>query len=66
MARRLTKSTDKVLDGVVAGLSEYFGIDITLGRILFVVFFFVTGFFPMGIIYIILMFIMDDPGEARY
>lgn len=48
MEKRLYKSsTDKKLDGVCAGIAEYFGIDPTLIRLLWV---FATLFVGCGII----------------
>ncbi len=38
MEKRLTKSRDKVLSGVCGGFAEYFGIDPTIVRILWVIF----------------------------
>ncbi len=55
--KKLCKSkTDRKIDGVCAGIGNYFGIDATIVRLLFVVtlFFGLTG----GIIYIVCMFIM--------
>ena len=52
MEKRLYKSsTDKKLDGVCAGIAEYFGIDPTLIRLLWV---FATLFVGCGIIAYIL------------
>jgi len=49
--------------GVLAGFAEYFEIDVTLLRVLFVLFVLVTGFFPGVLAYIIAIFIMpvDEP-----
>lgn len=38
MEKRLTKSSNKVLAGVCGGFAEYFGIDPTIVRILWVIF----------------------------
>ncbi len=37
MEKKLTKSKNKMVTGVCAGIAEYFNIDVTLVRILFVV-----------------------------
>lgn len=42
-AKRLTRSKDKKIAGVAAGLANYFDIDPTIVRILFVVIFFAGG-----------------------
>jgi phage shock protein PspC (stress-responsive transcriptional regulator) len=43
MAKRLTRSKDKKIGGVCAGLANYFDIDPTIMRVLFVVIFFAGG-----------------------
>ena len=52
-----------MIAGVIAGFAEYFVIDVTVLRILFVLFVFVTGFFPGVFAYIIAAIIMpvDEP-----
>lgn len=55
--KKLCKSkTDRKIDGVCAGLANYFGIDPTIVRLIFVVtiFFGLTG----GIVYLVCMFVM--------
>lgn len=47
-------STDRVIGGVASGLSSYFGTDVTLIRILFVVF----GFFGFGILAYIVLWVV--------
>jgi phage shock protein C len=57
MAKRLTKG-EKKLFGVCSGLGEYFDLDPTLVRVIFVV-----GFLTFGtglLLYIILAFVMPD------
>ncbi|MDR1067493.1 MAG: PspC domain-containing protein [Clostridiales bacterium] len=55
--RKLYKSrTDVKIDGVCAGVAEYFGCDVTLVRLIYVVF---TLFFGMGVLmYIIFAIVM--------
>jgi phage shock protein C len=56
--KRLVKSTDRKLFGVCGGLGNYFDIDPTVIRILFLVLFF---FFGGGLLlYIILAIAMPD------
>lgn len=43
MAKRLTRSKDKKIGGVCAGLANYFDMDPTIMRVLFVVIFFAGG-----------------------
>lgn len=42
--RKLTRSNNRVLGGVIAGIAEYFGWDITWTRIIFVFLALVTNF----------------------
>ena len=64
MRRRLAKSsTNKVISGVCGGLAEYFGIDVTLVRIGWVLFTFLGG---SGILaYIICALIMPSAENHR-
>lgn len=61
--KRLTRSmTDRMVAGVAGGLAEYFNIDPTLVRVLFVVFALAGG--PGLLIYIILWIVMPESGAA--
>lgn len=51
-------STNKTWEGIIGGFGEYFGVDATLLRVLFLVFVVCTGIFPGVIIYIIAIFII--------
>lgn len=51
---------DKKLTGVLGGLAEYFGIDSTLLRLIFVISLVVTAFMPMILIYFLAAFIMPE------
>ena len=44
--------------GVIAGFAEYFQVDVTLLRVLFVAFVLITGFFPGVFAYVIAILIM--------
>ena len=60
MSKRLTKgdSFDSVFSGVCLGLSEYFGIDVTILRFIWII---AILFYGVGLIpYIILAIIMPD------
>ncbi|KRK32635.1 PspC domain-containing protein [Loigolactobacillus bifermentans] len=56
--KHLTKSTDRVLSGVVGGFADYLGIDHTLARVLY------AGatlfFFPLVVLYIIAALVMPN------
>ncbi len=54
MAKKLTRSEEnKMIGGVCAGLGNYFDIDFTLVRLIFVALGLVTVLFPMIIFYVI-------------
>ena len=57
--RRLTRSNNRMIAGVCAGIAEYFNWDITLVRIVYVLLTFFTVF-SGGIVYLILWLIMLD------
>jgi phage shock protein PspC (stress-responsive transcriptional regulator) len=58
MGRRLTKSTDqKMLFGVCGGIAEYFGLDPTLIRLVFVFLTIIAVGSPV-LLYIISVFLM--------
>lgn len=58
MNKRLARSSNVMVAGVAAGLGEYFNIDPTLVRLLFVVFAVLSGFFPALLTYLVLWFVM--------
>ncbi len=60
MTKKLTRSTNKMLAGVCGGIAEYFEIDPTLVRILYVALSFFSAAFPGLILYIIMMLIMPE------
>lgn len=58
MGRRLTKSSDqKMLFGVCGGIAEYFGLDPTLIRLIFVFLTIIAVGSPV-LVYLILAFVM--------
>ena len=58
MDKKLYRSTtDKMLGGVCAGLGEFFGIDPTIVRIIYVLFTLLTGGFGL-LFYLILLFVV--------
>jgi len=63
MAKQLTRlPNDKIIFGICSGLAQYFGMDKTVVRIIMILLLIFTGFFPVGLIYIIAYFIMPvDP-----
>lgn len=54
MAKKLYRSrTQKMISGVCGGLGEYFDVDVSLIRLLFVGLGLITALFPMFIFYLI-------------
>lgn len=60
LKKKLTKSPDKVFLGVFGGIADYLHIDRTLVRVIGVLIFAFTGFFPMGIFYLLAALVMPD------
>ena len=58
--KKLIRSNDQVIAGVCAGIAEYFGWDIALVRILYLVLSIFSAAFPGIIIYIILWIVMPE------
>ena len=56
--KTLTRSNNKVLAGVLAGIAEYFNYDPTLVRLLFVLLVLVTGIVPGVLVYILAVLVM--------
>ena len=53
MSKKLYRSNENVmLAGVLAGIGEYFRIDPTIVRLVFIILWIVTAWFPMTILYI--------------
>ncbi len=63
--RKLYRSeSNRVFAGVLGGLGEYFGVDATLLRVFFVIGTLLTGFFPLVLAYIIIIFIVPQKSRA--
>jgi phage shock protein PspC (stress-responsive transcriptional regulator) len=58
--KRLCKSKDKLLDGVIGGFAEYLTLDPTIARLIFVILVLVTGIVPGIILYILAAIIMPN------
>lgn len=63
MNKKLYRSkTDAKVSGVCGGIAEYFGIDATLIRLLWIVGSFMTGLFTGLLAYVICVFVIpEDP-----
>ena len=58
--RKLRKSNDKVIAGVCGGIAEYFGWDVAVVRIGYLLLSILSAGFPGILVYIILMIVMPD------
>jgi phage shock protein C len=70
MEKKLTRDVDnKMIAGVVAGLANYFGHDVTIWRLMVVFLTVVTGFGPGIIAYLVAWIIMpadSGPRDVEY
>lgn len=57
--KQLTKSDNKVIAGVCGGLAEYFGLDYTLTRVIYLLLSIFTAFVG-GLVYVILWLLMPN------
>lgn len=58
--RKLTRSHDQVIGGVCAGFAEYFGWDISLVRIVYLLVSIFSAAFPGILVYIIFWIVMPQ------
>jgi len=58
---RLTRSRNKMIAGVCAGIAEYFGWDVTLFRVVFVLVSILSVAFPGILVYLIMWVVMPRP-----
>ena len=59
--RRLVRSRDKMIAGVCAGIAEYFGWEVTLFRVVFVLASILSAAFPGILVYVVLWVVMPRP-----
>ena len=59
--RRLTRSRNKMVAGVCAGIAEYFGWEVTLFRVVFVIVSILSAAFPGILVYLVLWVVMPRP-----
>ena len=60
--KKLTRSNNKVLAGVLGGIAEYFEVDATLVRVCYAALAVLSAAFPGILLYIILALIMPVKG----
>ena len=58
--KKLVRSSNKVLAGVLGGIAEYLGTDATLVRIVYVALTIFSAAFPGLLLYIIMVLLMPD------
>jgi phage shock protein C len=63
--RTLTRSRDKMIAGVCAGIAEYFGWDVTLFRVVFVLGSIFSVAFPGILVYLVCWIVMPAPAEVE-
>ena len=63
--KKLTRSADKKLAGICGGIAEYFDVDPTVIRIVYVILTFFSAGFPGLVLYLILMLFMPEKPEAN-
>lgn len=64
MKRLYRSSRNRMVSGVLGGVAEYFAIDATVVRMLFVLGLFVSVF-TLSFVYLAAIFIMPDEGDIR-
>jgi phage shock protein C len=65
MKKKLTKSQDKKIAGIAAGIAEYFNIDTTLVRLIFIFLTIFTGIIPCIAFYIIAALVVPEFSVAE-
>lgn len=57
--------TDKMVAGVLSGIGDYFGIDATIVRVIFVITDLVTGVLPFAFLYLVLAVIVPEKKHEK-
>lgn len=63
--RRLTRSKNKMIAGVCAGIAEYFGWETTLFRVVFVLVSILSVAFPGILVYVVLWVVMPRSDDSK-
>lgn len=65
LSRPLRRSRDnRMVAGVVAGLADYFSIDVTLLRVIYVIVSILSAAFPGILVYVVLWFMVPEEGTS--
>ncbi|NGX27851.1 MAG: hypothetical protein K940chlam1_00020 [Candidatus Anoxychlamydiales bacterium] len=65
MKKLYRSRTNRKIAGVCGGLAEYWGLDVTILRIIVVVLFFITAIFPVLIAYFIAILLIPLEPESK-
>ncbi|KAA6450788.1 PspC domain-containing protein [Bacillus swezeyi] len=65
MKRLYRSETDRKIAGVVGGLAEYLNFDASLLRIITVLLFIFSTGIPVGLIYIVWVFLVPNEGDVK-
>ena len=60
--KKLTRSSNKVLAGVLSGIAEYFDVDVALVRVCYVALTIFAAGFPGLLLYILMVLIIPEKG----
>lgn len=63
MKKLYRSTTDRVIAGVCGGLGEYIGTDPNIVRLVTLLGLLITGIFPVGIVYLVAMFLVPQTSE---
>lgn len=63
MDKKLTKSDNKIVSGVCAGIAEYLGWDTTVVRVIYVCLSLFSAGFPGLLLYLVLSIVMPRPAN---
>ncbi|PTX59091.1 phage shock protein C (PspC) family protein [Melghirimyces profundicolus] len=58
MTRLRRSRTDRKIFGICGGLAKWWNVDSTLVRVVFVLLLIFTGFFPFGLLYLIMVLVV--------
>jgi phage shock protein C len=64
MKKLVRSETNRKIAGISGGLGQYFNIDPTLVRIGLVLALFLTGFFPVAVLYAVAIFVVPNESEV--
>jgi phage shock protein C len=66
MKRLYRSRTDRKLAGVIGGIAQYFQFDPSLLRVIFLVLLICTGFFPVGLAYLVAVYLIPNEEDVSH